>query len=112
MSAVKVTALVRRRRKRDDSIFTRSLSPEEQEMMPAARAMEGLEEEIAVLRVKLAKAVEKYPNDLPLMKVGMDALVRAVAAEYRMSAKAERDLSDSMAAVIRSIGDQLISPDR
>lgn len=81
-------------------------------MLPAALAMEGLEEEIAVLRVRLYKAIEENPDDFRLMTHGIDMLVKAVAAQYRLSPKARKDLAAQITAVLNSVGDQLLPADR
>jgi hypothetical protein len=76
-----------------------------------AAGLEGLDEEIALLRVKLREAVEKRPEDLALMLRGIDMLVKAVATRYKMSKPATEDLADSIAGVIKGVGVQLM-PER
>lgn len=76
--------------------------------LDAAAEVEGLDEEIAVLRVKLRKALSKHPEDLPLMLRGIDLLVKAVSARYRLSKQAEEDLAESIAGVIRGVGGLLM----
>jgi hypothetical protein len=41
---------------------------------------------------------------MQLIAKGVDLLVKAVAAKYRLSPKAQRELSDSIAGVVRGIG--------
>lgn len=77
-----------------------------------ARQVEGLADEIAMLRVRLKTAVEKHPEDLRLLSVGIGMLVKAVAAQYRLSPKAKKDLAESITAVLNSLGDQLLPADR
>lgn len=76
--------------------------------LEAASEVEGLDEEIAVLRLKLRRSLEKRPDDLQLMLRGIDLLVKAVSARYRLSKQAEADLSDSLANVIRGVGGLLM----
>jgi len=66
--------------------------------------MEGLDEEIAVMRVRLQQALKERPEDVQLISKGLDLLVKAVAAKYRLSPKARKDLSDSIAGVVEGIG--------
>lgn len=87
------------------------LTEAERELLPAARRLEGLEEEIAALRVRLHTAMREHPENFPLMVRGVSMLVRAVAAQYRLSPKARRDLADRLAAVINSLADQLLPAD-
>jgi len=82
-------------------------SPSEAEKWERAREMEGLDEEVALLRVRLKEALEERPQDVQLIAKGVDLLVKAVAARYRLSPKAQRELSDSIAGVVRGIGTAL-----
>jgi hypothetical protein len=76
----------------------------EAEKWDMAHKMEGLDTEIALLRVRLKEALEKQPEDAQLIAKGVDLLVKAVAARYRLSRKAQRDLSDSLTGVVQSLG--------
>jgi hypothetical protein len=79
----------------------------EAERWERARQMEGLDEEVALLRVRLKETLEERPQDMQLIAKGVDLLVKAVAAKYRLSPKAQRDLSDSIAGVVRGVGTAL-----
>ncbi|MCJ7511226.1 MAG: hypothetical protein MUP14_10145 [Dehalococcoidia bacterium] len=91
-----------RRRHPAEGFYQEALS--EAERWEWARQMEGLDEEIALLRVRLKEALEERPEDMQLVAKGVDLLVKAVAAKYRLSPKAQRELSDSIAGVVRGIG--------
>jgi hypothetical protein len=60
---------------------------------------EELEEEIRRLRRVLRETVGD--KNLPLLLSGLDVLRKLVLARYRMSKRAERDLSQSIANVLR-----------
>ena len=53
---------------------------------------------------------EEHPEDLKLIAAGVNMLVKAVAAQYRLSPKAKGDLAESITAVLNSVGDQLLPP--
>jgi hypothetical protein len=91
-----------------EGFYSDALSEAEQLLLEIAREMEGLDEEIAVLRVRLRKALDERPEDLRLLTHGVDMLVKAVAAQYRLSPKARRDLSDHLSNLLNSLGDQLL----
>ena len=93
------------RRRQLKGFYQESLG--EAEKWERAREMEGLDEEVALLRVRLKEALEERPEDMQLIAKGVDLLVKAVAAKYRLSPKAQRDLSDSIAGVVRGIGSVL-----
>lgn len=92
--------------------YADSLSESERELLSVARKMEGMAEEIAVLRVKLNTALKDNEKDFELMVAGVGMLVRAVATQYRLSPKARKELADQMTAVLNSLGDQLLPADR
>jgi len=86
----------------------------EAELLDLAEAllMEGVDEEIAVLRVRLKTAVRKYPEDLKLLLAGVGMLTKAVATQYRLSPKARKELADRLSDLLNSLGDQLLPAGR
>jgi hypothetical protein len=76
-----------------------------------ALRVEGLAEEIALMRIRLRETMSAEPIDWRLVAIGVNALVRAVATQYRVSPKAREDLSDRVAAVLNSLGDQILPAD-
>lgn len=102
------------RRKRDvtetprsEGFYAAALTEAERMRLPEAREVEGIDEEIAVLRVRLFTAVEARPVQLKLLTQGMGMLVRMVAMRYRMSEKSQEDLSESLAGVVEGISTAL-----
>ena len=87
-----------------DGFYDRALTEAERLLLPEARELEGLDEEIALLRVRLNTALQERPQDLPVLLRGIELLVKAVAARYRLSRKAEGDLYQSAVGVLRGIG--------
>jgi len=87
--------------------YEAALTEAERMRLPAAREVDGIDEEIAMLRVKLYTAVEKYPAQLGLLAKGVSMLVRMVAVRYRMSEKSQEDLSESLAGVVEGISTAL-----
>jgi hypothetical protein len=93
------------------NFYRHALDEAERLDLERAQEMEGLDDEIAMLRVRLKRAVEERPQDVQLLVKGLDILMRAVGARYRLSAKSRRDLADNLAATLNSLGDQLLPPD-
>ena len=87
--------------------YAQALREAERPLLPQARELEGLDEEIALLRVRLCQALKEKPEDMELLLKGVGMLVRAVSARYRLSQKAEEDLYQSVLGVLRGIGDAL-----
>jgi len=90
---------------------TEGMTEAERIELVEAHGIEGLEHEIALLRVRLKAAINDRPEDLKLLTHGVQTLVRAVAVQYRLSPKARKDLADNLAAVLNSFGDQILPAD-
>ena len=84
--------------------YAAALNEAEAELLAAAREVAGLDEEIALLRLRLRRLVEEHPEQTDLLFKGVGLLVRAVAARYRLSEEAEENLFQSLEAVVRSVG--------
>ena len=82
-------------------------SEAERARLEAARGMEGVDEEIALLRLMLRDQAMRSPNKAHLIFKGMDALTKAVTAKYKLSPKSTDDLNDSIVGVINGIGREL-----
>jgi hypothetical protein len=95
--------------RRTGEFYARALGEAEKTLLPQARELEGLDEEIALLRVKLIQALREKPQDLELLLKGVGMLVRAVSTRYRLSKKAEEDLYQSVLGVLRGIGDAIFT---
>ena len=93
--------------KAGDGFYARSLSEAERVLLPQARQVEGLDEEIALLRVKLSSALSEHPDNMPLMLRGVELLVKAVGAEYRLSRKSQDNLAAAIDGVLKEIGGAL-----
>ena len=89
---------------RADGFYRSALSEAERLALAEAADMRGLDDEIAVLRVKLRTALEENPQDVKLMFKGLELLVKALAARYRLSQRAEDELSERVEAVLRDLG--------
>ena len=85
-----------------------ALDAAEQIELREAAEIKGLDEEIAVLRMRLRKVLKEHPEDLPLMMRGVELLVKAVSARYRLSKEAEEDLAGHLAGVLQGVGVQLM----
>ncbi|MBI4300979.1 MAG: hypothetical protein HY664_00040 [Chloroflexi bacterium] len=93
--------------KKSPSFYEVALTEAERIRLPQAREIEGLDEEIALLRLSLRRLVVEHPEDMELLLKGVGMLVRAVATKYRLSQKAEDDLYQSVLGVLKGIGGAL-----
>jgi hypothetical protein len=85
---------------------------ENAEALVEAAELTGLDEEVALLRVRLRELMEEKETDYALMLKGMELLVRAVATKYRMSPQSADELGRVLGEVITRVGDQLFPPER
>jgi hypothetical protein len=95
---------LRSRRKAVANFYDRVLTAAEREDLARAMNIEGVDEEIALLRLRLRSLIEQRPNDLPLMLKGIDLLARAVTTRYRLAPAAEEDMATALRNVIKSLG--------
>jgi hypothetical protein len=86
------------------NFYDRVLTAAEREDLARAMNIEGVDEEIALLRLRLRSLIEQRPNDLPLMLKGIDLLARAVTTRYRLAPAAEEDMATALRNVIKSLG--------
>jgi len=64
-----------------------------------ARRVEGLDDEIALLRLRVARQIEAEGLDnLPLRE--LELLVRALRARHQLTRQDQRDLLDNLAGVL------------
>jgi hypothetical protein len=78
--------------------------------LAVAREVEGIDQEIAVLRVRLRRALEDHPENMPLMLKGIEMLTKALATRHRLSKGAKDDVSTNMRALLSEF-DRYTSPE-
>ena len=72
----------------------------------AVYALQGVEQEIAFLRIRLKKHFDDHPEDYELMMKSVESIVRAVAVRYRIGDKRTKDLASALMSVIETVGEQ------
>ncbi|MFQ5874693.1 MAG: hypothetical protein ACE5JL_12980 [Dehalococcoidia bacterium] len=95
------------RRISNRSFYASAITEAERLRLPDALEIEGLDHEIALLRVRLGRLAEEQPENTTLLFKGIELLVKAVAARYRLSKKSKDDLSEAIEGVLTSIGGAL-----
>ncbi|MDE2900350.1 MAG: hypothetical protein OXN15_04920 [Chloroflexota bacterium] len=84
--------------------YVGALTEEERRRLARARRVEGLDEEIAVLRMCIYSVLEEYADDLRELLPPVAALARLVALRYRISPESKQHLADNLAGVLTSVG--------
>ncbi|GEM_PF-1362378 len=100
-------AKMAKKRSRKDSFYAEAVSEAERLLLTEAMEIEGLDEEIALLRVKLMSAISEHPENTELLLKGIGTLVKAVGTKYRLSKKARENLTDAISQVLKEIGGAL-----
>ena len=84
--------------------YVAALTGTERKRLSRARRVEGIDEEIAMLRTRIFTMVEERPDDVQWMLAPLTALARLVALRYRISPESKERLADNLAGVLTGIG--------
>ncbi|MBI4202070.1 MAG: hypothetical protein HY532_02995 [Chloroflexi bacterium] len=87
--------------------YAQALSEAERLLLPDARSVDGLDDEIALLRVRLFTAVQEHPDNFVLLVMGINSLVRLAALRHKLSPASAEKLSEHLAGIIREVGGAL-----
>ena len=93
-----------RRRRRAKSFYEGALDEAEKNSVQLAREVEGIDEEVALLRLRLRTVIAKKPEDFPLMLRGLEALRRLVEVRFRLG----EEESEALAAELAQMRDELV----
>lgn len=83
--------------------YESALSRAEREEFGVARGVEGLQEEIAILRLRLREALGEHPGDLDIVERGVRLLVQSLLAEHRLSSKEARNITDAASVLVEQL---------
>lgn len=76
--------------------YARAFSETERQFLEDAMGVEGLDQEIALLRLRILEALEEHPKDIELMFKGAALLARLVQTKFNLS---KEDAGDLRAAI-------------
>ena len=91
----------------EESFYASALSEAERADFDEARRVEGLDEEVALLRLRLREALGDEPQDFKLLQNGVRLLVQALLARHRLSPKQAENLSEAAANLLEEFGEVL-----
>lgn len=91
------------RQRRAKNFYECVLTDTEKNSLQIAREVEGIDEEVALLRLRLRTVIEKKSQDFPLMLRGLDALRRLIEVRYRLG----EEESEALAAEVTLLRDEL-----
>jgi len=89
-----------RRAQRARAFYEVALSEADRADLAGARRLEGLGDEIALLRLQLRRALEHDPLDAELLHAGVRLLVQALLAQRRLSPDQADEVNNSIAGTL------------
>ncbi len=87
------------------AFYAAALSEADRAGLDAARSLDGLAEEIALLRLRLREALSVHPDDARLIEGGVRLLVQSLLAQHRLTPRQANDLGEAVANVLEEFGE-------
>lgn len=88
---------------RKHGFYSRALNKAESLQLEEACGIEGLDEEIAVLRIKLRELLEDSPDNIKLALEAANTIARLVRTRYNISKEQKKSLKDAVTSVLTEI---------
>jgi len=88
---------------RKHGFYTRVLDEAEQIDFELATGVEGIDEEIALLRVKIKSLLEREPENIKLIVQATNTLIRLVRTRYNISKEDKQGLKEAIGNVLRDV---------
>jgi len=88
---------------RKHGFYSKVLDEIEQADFKTATAVEGIDEEIALLRVKIKSLISHDPDNIKLIMQATNTLARMVRTKYNISKKDKHGLKEAIGNVLRDI---------
>lgn len=95
-----------KRRRAPRNVYLHGIDNTEEALAAVAR-VEGLDQEIDLLRAQLLKWVAKHPEDLESLLPAVRLIVHAVATRHKITGPARDALYQNVAAVLATVGRDL-----
>lgn len=92
-----------RGRRKPQGFYRRALDEAEGVELEAASQVEGIDEEIALLRVKLKELVENQPDRIDLHLEAANTIARLVKIRYQISKEQKKSLKEAIARVLTEV---------
>jgi len=83
--------------------YSKALDESEKLELEEARGLDGLDEEIAVLRIKLRSVIENDPQNVELALEAANTIARLVRTRYNITKEQKRSLKDAITNVLTEI---------
>lgn len=84
-----------RPRRRTSSFYERALSASDRELFEDALDVEGVDGEVALLRLHIRRLLEEEPQDSDALRSGIRLLVTALSARHRLTGREAQTLTET-----------------
>lgn len=91
------------RNARTHGFYSRALDEVEKIDFELAEGVDGIDDEIALLRVKIKSVLDHDPENVQLLMKATSTLSRLVTARYKMTGGERKKLKDAIGNVLREI---------
>ena len=91
------------------SFYASALTEADRPLFEQARGITGLDEEIALLRLRVRKVLANREEDAKLIESGVRLLIQSLLAQRRLSEDEAEHLSNSLANLLEGFGDAMRS---
>ena len=88
---------------RKHGFYSRVLNEAEQLDFELATGVEGIDDEIALLRVKIKSILENDPENIKLIMQATNTLARLVRTRYNISKEDKKGLKEAIGNVLRDV---------
>jgi hypothetical protein len=90
-------------RAKKQGFYAKVLDEAEQLDLELASGVEGFDDEIALLRVKIKSLLESDPENIKLLMQATNTLTRLVRAKYNITKEQKQGLKEAIGNVLRDI---------
>ncbi len=88
---------------RKHGFYSKVLDEAEQLSFEVATGVEGIDDEIALLRVKIESLLKRDPENIKLIMQATNALERLIKTRYNISKEDRKGLKEAIANVLRDV---------
>src|SRR4030042_3865915 len=88
---------------RKHGFYSKVLNEAEQLDFELATGVEGIDDEIALLRVKIKSVLEHDPENIKLIMQATNTLARLVSTRYNIGKEDKKGLKEAIANVLRDV---------
>ena len=92
------------RDRRRASFYERALDAGDRADFDLARDMDGLDDEVALLRLQVRRLIEDTDHDPRVLQAGVRLLIQALVARHRLDGHQAESLGEAAASLIEEFG--------